>query len=227
MKTLNQKQNRKFNFSAYIFTLILVGGFQWAEGAVDSTNARSLSQNLTTVEKDIKELHKKIYTLKQKVSPAIYQTQKLERENKKLREVLARSIPTGSTYPWLNLSQPQKFEFTVTSTRAIKDKAVKIKNNIDELVSRHLSSFAEAITDVEEKNKEFRTQYKQAKAQHRQKQIDAKKAQAQRNWEKVTNLAEKISSPENIPKNPMTGKKAKTWKEYWDAKNEYEMMNSR
>ena len=88
-----------------------------------------------------------------------------------------------------------------------------------------LQSFSHTIADVERNNKRARESYKQAKADHKEKQKARQEEQRKKNWQKAKNLAKKINSPENIPK--FRGKQYKTWKEYWKAKREYDLMNSK
>ena len=208
---------------AYIFVWLFALGFQGI-GWVEATDVNNLSQNLTTVEKQISQFYNKIRKLKQEVRPTLDQVKKLKRENNKITEVLNRNIRTGSSFPWINLSQPQKSEFNASNVSTIAREFGQIQDNINRLASQ-LSDFSRTVAEVETHNQNLRTQYRQAKEDHKKKQELAQKKQRKQNWQKVTDFVEQVSSPENIPL--FQGKQYSTWKEYWNAKNEWEQMNSK
>ena len=192
--------------------------------ATGSSDTTALSQNLTSVEKEAQKLYTKIRQLKQELRPTLYQIQKLERENQKIQEVLGRNIPTGSSYPWINLSQPVESEFTPTQIQALGEQANQTQQYVVRLASQ-LQSFSRTVAQVEQNNTSLRSQYRKAKLNHKEKQEESKKVQAAENWSKIKSVAQQISSPENIPK--FQGVQYTTWKEYWKAKRDYEMMNSK
>ena len=193
MKILKKKPS--FKFLAYTFALLFAGAFQLAEGAVDSTNARLLKQNLTTVEKQIRELQGQIQNLRQKVDPAVLQTQKLQEENDKIQKVLKQRLSVSAEFPWIRLSRPQTFHFTVTSMRDIKRTTAHIKANIDQLIDRHLNSFSETVRRVEKENRNLQAEYKKAKESHEERRRQARAEQARQNQSPV-NHSQGISSPE-------------------------------
>ncbi|MCY4321846.1 MAG: hypothetical protein OXC37_05560 [Bdellovibrionaceae bacterium] len=165
-------QQKKYHSLIYIFCLFFTVGFQKAEETVDMSNVNVLNQNIMTVEQQIGELNRQIQWFRKKMDSAISQTQQLDKENNKIREVLRQNIPLRSTFPWIRLSSPQKIYLAKTGIHTMKFKTERIQNIINELINQS-SDFLSDMQIVEGDHKKLSEQYKMAKKDH-QRQRSAK-----------------------------------------------------
>ena len=179
------------------------------------------------------------------MDPAVYQTEKLEKENAEITAVLDRQVPKLSTFPWINLSQPEKFKFTDLNGKKIGtiiDKAESLSINTREVFSKQLSVFSGTVVNVENKNRKLRVEYKEVRKTHEENRRQAQNRQRSR-WAQNKNrgglsgtgtdagsLKSKKSFWKNffttIPTNPKTRKPYNSWQEYHDEQERIRQQNS-
>ena len=234
-------KNKKLNFQLYILTFFLAGGFQLAEQASASPshvfNSRAVSSSLENLKGQTDQLQQEIQKLTQDFNTAVFKASSLNGET---NEKIIPAITThsnGRSLPEVILVRNHDSythgDFNLHKLKAVQNNITNLSEQVH-ILTNYINSFSQHARQAKQINAEKRREYIRLKqkvgGQVRQvAHTPSSSPQQQGVGEQIGQAFQQVNNTlfPNATIPSFRGQEYDSWKEYWDARNEYEMMNSK